>query len=381
MAGYLGYALQAGVQGFQSGFNMAQKKSEMDWQKKQKKKLEQKEAELLEASTIFNGIVATAGEDGFYSEDEKLKINTAYMALAYEVKGRVDGTYKAIQAMDQKTTEANYQWFDFLTEGVKGLDAKNVEALFDFVEPNITGEKGLQMFEARKNMEIKKVGIAKEEQTWERGRTVPSENRAEWFRQQGIDIPVSVADKKFNLAMMIYEKNKNVDMLLRYLGMDVTPEKKSVFKEKLDEMDRLGITTEEKKKWILGEGGGGTTPTEPKSETVGTLKSWEKMFDINAEEGPRTEEEYNRALDLLAQSEDRYKPKYATWKEALVAEVKGIGKELEGITDRTDRLFLLDVYKRKLEEIKTKYPDVDLSQFSQPKGMSGWDKFLEGIGF
>jgi len=115
-----------------------------------------------------------------------------------------------------------------------------------------------------------------------------------------------------------------------------------------------------------------TEPTPPKPETVTTLKNWEKIFDIKSEEGPKTEEEYNRALDLLAQSENVYKPIYTSWKEALISEVKGIGKELKGITDRTDRKTLLDVYKRKLGEIKAKYPEVDLKQFSRPKEMSGW---------
>ena len=124
-----------------------------------------------------------------------------------------------------------------------------------------------------------------------------------------------------------------------------------------------------------------TEPTPPKPETVTTLKNWEEMFDIKSEEGPKTEEEYNRALDLLAQSEDVYKPIYTSWKEALISEVKGIGKELKGITDRTDRKTLLDVYKRKLGEIKAKYPEVDLKQFSRPKEMSGWDKFMEWVGF
>ena len=124
-----------------------------------------------------------------------------------------------------------------------------------------------------------------------------------------------------------------------------------------------------------------TEPTPPKPETVTTLKNWEKIFDIKSEEGPKTEEEYNRALDLLAQSEDVYKPIYTSWKEALISEVKGIGKELKGITDRTDRKTLLDVYKRKLGEIKAKYPEVDLKQFSRPKEMSGWDKFMEWVGF
>ena len=105
------------------------------------------------------------------------------------------------------------------------------------------------------------------------------------------------------------------------------------------------------------------------------------MFDIKAEDGPKTEEEYNRALNLLGQSGDNYKPKYASWKEALISEVKGIGKELEGTKDKKDYQFLLGIYMQKLEEIKAKYPEVNLSQFPEFEEQKNWfDKLKEKVG-
>ena len=124
-----------------------------------------------------------------------------------------------------------------------------------------------------------------------------------------------------------------------------------------------------------------TEPTPPKPETVTTLKNWEEMFDIKSEEGPKTEEEYNRALDLLAQSEDVYKPIYTSWKEALISEVKGIGKELKGITEKEDFNLLLSIYMQKLEEIKTKYPEVNLEQFPEFEEQKSWfEKLKEKVG-
>ena len=105
------------------------------------------------------------------------------------------------------------------------------------------------------------------------------------------------------------------------------------------------------------------------------------MFDIKAEDGPKTEEEYNRALDLLGQSGDNYKPKYGSWKEALISEVKGIGKELKGITNKDDYNLLLGIYMQKLEEIKAKYPEVDLSQFPEFEEQKSWfGKLKEKVG-
>ena len=134
-------------------------------------------------------------------------------------------------------------------------------------------------------------------------------------------------------------------------------------------------------------------PTPPKPETVTTLKNWEEMFDTKSEEGPKTEEEYNRALDLLAQSEDDFTPQY-TWKETLITEVKGIAKALqnflddksktkdkEGRTPKENFDFYLPIYMQKLEEIKTKYPEVNLEQFPEFEEQKNWfEKLKEKVG-
>ena len=93
MAGdYSGYFLQGLSKGIQSGFDMGQ----MKWQMNEKKRLQKKQEEMIEAAGVFNNMVAQRGEDGSYSDDDMMKITTSYMALSYDVKGRVDGTYKAI---------------------------------------------------------------------------------------------------------------------------------------------------------------------------------------------------------------------------------------------------------------------------------------------
>jgi len=134
-------------------------------------------------------------------------------------------------------------------------------------------------------------------------------------------------------------------------------------------------------------------PTPPKPETVTTLKNWEEMFDTKSEEGPKTEEEYNRVLDLLAQSEDDFTPQY-TWKETLITEVKGIAKALqnflddksktkdkEGRTPKENFDFYLSIYMQKLEEIKTKYPEVNLEQFPEFEEQKNWfEKLKEKVG-
>lgn len=397
MAGYLGYALQAGVQGFQSGFNMGQ----MKWQQNEKKKLEKKLEEMEQAASVFNNMVAQLGEDGTYSDDDIMKINTSYMALGYDTKEKVEGTYKAIQTIDKKTVEENYQWFDFVIEATQGMKSGDAQSIFDTVKPFVSGEKGLQMYEALESITKKKGEIAERPQEVSpyefygespagvqtgiaesvAGQTLGLEGVEFKEPTPTVKAPTA-ADRKIDWAIENYKAGKiSFEQLSKFMGTDVGVDTKGLTakQQEVELMKQYGATNEQIKNELLGISE--PKPTEPKPETVTTLKNWEEMFDINAKEGPRTEEEYNRALELLKQSEDKYKPKYPTWKEALIAEVKGIGKELERTTDRTDRKILLDAYKRKLEEIKAKYPDVDLSQFPQPKELSGWDKFMEKVGF
>lgn len=156
MAGYGGYFLKGLAGGLQTGFNMGQ----MKWQQNEKKKLQKKQDEMMEASSVFNNMVAQLGEDGSYSNDDMMKINTSYMALGYDVKERVDGTYKAIQAMDKKTMEANYQWFDLVLNATSGMQSGDAQEIWDTVRPFVSGEKGLQTYEAMESITKKRSEIA-----------------------------------------------------------------------------------------------------------------------------------------------------------------------------------------------------------------------------
>ena len=190
MAGYGGYFLGGMASGLKSGFNLGQ----MKWQQNEKKKLQKKQDEMLEASSVFNNMVAQLGEDGSYSDDDMMKINTSYMALGYDVKERVDGTYKAIQAMDKKTIEANYQWFDLVLDSTQGMTSGDAQGIFDTVRPFVSGEKGLQTYEALESITKKRADISQNappapEDVWGQAGVLPMETRPDYLRSRGIDIP------------------------------------------------------------------------------------------------------------------------------------------------------------------------------------------------
>lgn len=402
MANYLGYGLMAGVEGFKSGFGMAQQKQEMEWQKKQRKKLEEKELKIQEGASMYSNLVAQVYADGVLSEDESMKLNTAFLAAGYEVQAVIKDTHTAIQAMDKNKLEQDFAWLEMFAEITEGLDPKDVQGAFDTIKLNVKSEKGINLFDAYGSLQKKRYEVAQKEKPWEKAAILPSEMRAPFLEQEGIPMPeappealadLSVAERKYNWAIEHYnlpedDPNKiSFEQLSRFMGIaDITPEKATGLKKTIQDIQTqgaaAGISQEEINTAVKNKILGKPTPElEPKPETVSTLKNWEAMFDINAEEGPRTEEEYKRVLELLAQSKDEYKPKYPTWKEALVAEVKGIGRELEGITDKEDYNLLLNIYMQKLEEIKTKYPEVDLAQFPEFEEQKNWfDKLKERVG-
>ncbi len=395
MANFLGHGLKAGVEGFKSGFNMAQQKQEMEWKKAQMKKLEEKEKKIADGVAIYMNLVEQVYADNVASEDELMKLNTAFISSGYEVQAVIKDTRNAIQLMDKNKVEQDLAWMDLFADMTEGLDPKDTQGAFDIVKSNIKSEKGLNIFEAYGNLQEKRHEVAKKEEPWKQAAVLPANVRTGYLRQEGIDIPEaevaptkpSVAEQKYNWAIDNYNAGKiNFAQLSKYMGVSITPEKSTGLEKQIQDIkaegERAGLDPAKINKAIQDKILGKTAePLEPKPETVTTLKSWEKMFDIRAEEGPRTEEEYNRTLELLAQSEDKYKPKYASWKDALIAEVKGIGKELKGEMDKEDFNLLVDIYMQKLEEIKAKYPEVNLDQFPEfEERKSLFDKLKEKVG-
>jgi len=388
MDGYIGYALQAGVSGFQTGFNMAQQKQEMEWKKAQMKKLEEKEKKIADGAANYSNLIKQYGADGVYSEDEIMQLNTAFLSAGYEVQSVIKDTHNAIQTMDKNKLEQDLTWLGLFADMTEGLDPKDVQGAFDIVKGTIKSEKGMNLLEAYGNLQTKKYEVTEKERELEITKYLPEEYRYPHLKEAGIvgeitptvkPETISAADAKLNFAISSYNAGKiTFDELSKYMGTYIAQEKATALEGKIEEARKVGATDEQIKSMILGKP---TPEPELKPETVTTLKSWEIMFDIKTEEGPKTEEEYNRALELLRQSEDVYKPKYATWKEALIAEAKGIAKELKGITDKEDFNLLVGIYMQKLEEIKSKYPEVNLDQFPEFEEQKNWfEKLKEKVG-
>lgn len=364
MANKSGYFLKGLAGGIQSGFNMGVQIQEMQWQKAQRKKLKEKEEKIKEGMISLGNLFKQYGEDGIYSSADITQIDTAFLASSAEVQTAFKGSLDHIKAMNKKELEEDYKWIDLVISQMGDIDPKDVQGMFDHVKGWIKTEGAKNYITAYENIQKRKSEIAKP--TAEVFTTAEEVKRA----YPGAGYEYSATAKgyvptfqkptapKTELDIMGETKKKldyayatgnasYFNRIAKSLGVDTTFE---TYKKGYEEPEIPKVTP----------------------ETVTTLKNWEDMFDMKKEDGIKTEEEYNRVLNLLAQSKDKYTPKYATWEEALIAEAKGIAKDLKGITDKDDFNLLLNVYMKKLEEIKSKYPDVDLNQFPVFEEQKNW---------
>jgi len=388
MAGTSGFFLQ----GLSSGFAQGQQIQEMNWQRKEKERIKKEEDALLETLTMAGKKFSSYYTDYNVSEEERLEAIATWSALSYEAKDLLKGAYDGVMNYNKETEEQSLATVKAYREQLEGLDfdLSTISEISGMFRGQIKSPNGLKYFDAmdsmiRKNKEAQQKQPQIERFTSPEGviakypDATPEHTTQGWIPKFATDKEGTPLSAKDNWAIDNYKSGKlNFDQLSNYMGTRITPEKATALEDEIAKAKQYGATNEEIKGMIVG-GTGIDTTTAP--ETVSTLKSWETMFDIGNEEGPKSEEDYNRALDLLSQSEDKYKPKYPTWKEALIAEAKGIGKELEGITDKEDYNLLLNIYMQKLEEIKAKYPEVNLDQFKEFKDKRTWfDKLKEKVG-
>jgi len=149
---YTGSFLKGLGEGLGTGFQMAQQAKEWKWQKEQKEKIQKEKDDLTEAVSIFNKKIEGYYADGTLSDDEKLQLNTAYLASAYNVQEVIQGSYDAIMKMDKDTLENNLNWFKFYKESIGDFDPSNIPGLYEFTKGQMIGEKGKQMFVAGDNL-------------------------------------------------------------------------------------------------------------------------------------------------------------------------------------------------------------------------------------
>lgn len=414
MAGYLGYALKAGVEGFKSGFNMAQQKSEMEWQKKKKKELEEKELKIKEGAALYSSLVSQVFADNVASEDEMMKLNTAYLAAGYEVQAVIKDTHNAIQTMDKNKYEQDIAWLELFGDMIEGLDPKDTQGTFDMIKGNVKTEKGLNLFEAQVSLQTKKYEVAQKEKPWEKAAVLPSEMRVPFLEQEGVEIPEptptvkepTFSEKRFNWKIEQYNQGRiTLNQLLESEGIDMLPEKATGLEKQIQDIktegERAGIDPTEINKAIrdkiLGKEAGALTPTPTSTENIrkairdsDTVEDARRIYKNYADKYDETALGIDDLDKYWAEGQIIYLNNIKTAIGNIVNEKgwlkKGTLTSAEVGLDFKGEQSVEEIYKM-LKEEYTKYRDmlekmgIDVSQFPKLKPLEEIEKVGFGEGF
>jgi len=161
MAKYGGFFLKGLATGLQG---LGTQIGEMKWQKKENERIQKEKDDLAESVSIFNKKIEDYYADGTLSDDEKLQLNTAYLASAYNVQEVIKGSYDAVMKMDKDTVENNLAYLKSYREswGDLDFDLSTIPEIYDYYKGQMVGEKGKQMFIAGDSL-LKKQYEAKQE--------------------------------------------------------------------------------------------------------------------------------------------------------------------------------------------------------------------------
>jgi len=289
MAGTGGYFLQGLAGGIQTGYNMRMNKMEMDWKKKEREALEKKQNEFIEVSKNVQGMITKFGEDGTYSSDEILQLNTAIMAGGIEIQQQFKDWMKSIQDGDREKVSQQKGYIDSWLNEIDGFTPENIDSVFNSVSQYVTHPEAKKYLDASMAIKKKKAEYADPNvKAWERAGTLPMESRPEYLRAQGIDVPQpttapkepTALSAKDNWAIENYNTGKiSFDQLSKYMGTLIEPEKATELQKKIAEAKNYGASNEEIKKMIVGGTGGGEGTPEGEI-TAGEKRSWDMASSI-----------------------------------------------------------------------------------------------------
>ena len=250
MAGTGGYFLQGLAGGLQTGYNMRMNKMEMDWKKKEREALKKKQDEFIEVSQKVQGMITKFGEDGAYSSDEILQLNTAIMAGGIEIQQQFKDWMKSIQDGDREKVSQQKGYIDSWLNEIDGFTPENIDSVFNSVSQYVTHPEAKKYLDASMAIKKKKAEYADPNvKAWERAGTLPMESRPEYLRAQGIDIPqpttapktpgitdykgavdylskfINANPETFNAILAGLEKNTGIDLSAITQQSLKTPEK------------------------------------------------------------------------------------------------------------------------------------------------------------
>jgi len=319
MADYSGYFLQGLSSGIQSGINMGTQLQEMRWQKKQRKELEEKQAKMMEVSNLWNAKIKEIYADNNATDEETAQLTTIYLSGGYEFMEHYKGAMDAIKSMNKAKYDQEKEWMDLFVSGVEGLPPGDIQAMYEYVQPYVTSEKGKNALEAYNNILQKRSTIQPPPEIFSTAEALREKypSAGVKYTEQGY-VPtfaetstkeLSTADKKYNWAIEHHALPEGSpgkisdEQLFKFMGIDVSdPEKRNTIQQRLDEMDKLGATTEEKKNYLLSGTGGTTKAVDPNDVLFGTNGIMKDYINSGSQLGEEQKVEIRNNYNIIKPS-------------------------------------------------------------------------------
>lgn len=412
MADYSGYFLKGLAGGITTGVNLGQQIQEMNWQKKQRKQLEERQKKMLEVGNLFNAKVKEIFADNIISDEEESQLITIYLSGGYEFMDHYGNAMSHISGMKDKELRQEFEWMDSFIDMTSGFSPDAIPEIYDSFEKQfITSEKGKNYFAANKRMQEKRYEVAQARPTAEvftsaealrekypeAGVKYTDEGYVPTFGEPTVKTP-SAADRKLDWAIDSYNKGRiTFNELSKYMGTYIAPEEMSAKEKEIELAKQYGATNKEIKNKLLGKGIGTTAPpTAPAIENVradilnaDTLEDAQRIYDNQVRKYGKEGLMINLPKDW-ADTQEGYLMNIRTCINNLIDEKgwlkKGTLTSAEVGVDFKGEQSVEEIYEMLRKEYM-KYRDmleklgIDISQFPELKPLEEIEKVGLGEGF
>lgn len=237
---------------------MPQRVFEVRWKAKEEKKLQVKQNELREALSLYTNTVTELQKDGYFSQDDVMKLNTIMVTGGAEFQDLVKTTHSHIQAMSQAQVEQDFELVDSFIEMTKGIDIKDMPGALETIRRFVKSEGALTKLKAYDTMYEGQYKTTQEGKALDIVGKLPQEYKYPYLREKGIvgeitptpttptmaneKLAVSILSLFANASPETFEKKKTD---LERTGLDLSVYTQDILKEKGGELRNLYDTPEE----------------------------------------------------------------------------------------------------------------------------------------
>lgn len=241
--GFSGYFMKGLASGIQSGFDVGTKFTQLKWQKKKQKELDDLNAQMADAWNNIGQEIITLANDGQLSEDDLLKVYTMSMAAPYEMQGVMQNLRNSLSQFRTNDFETQMEYVKTFYEFAKGQNPKDINSMYETFRNYITDPHALTLYEVADKKLRHEFEAAKELEPWKKAEMLPSEVRPEYLRTKGVEIPEITEAPK---APAIKDYSDAVNYLSKFINapLETFNKIKAGFQKQFPDINMSDITQE-----------------------------------------------------------------------------------------------------------------------------------------